>query len=1182
MDWNSFLKKGLLQSGICLVLAAAMVLSLALPGLDLEKTQPQNPLEDESIREINVLNVGENITQLNTIVVPSGGSAAPTEPKDENPEETNPEETKPEETVPEETESEEQDIGDGEEGNEDGNQGEEGGRELDLELAAVMTWYKYGNDPKTIVCSPGNTVAKTLNTAQLRDNELNYEFSLEGEDAKYVEITSVTMAAGDTAQQRVGERDRVEIQLPGGTGKRNYTFQVNALVEKENDEGGTVQQEISFVFVLHCEYTLDLELNLTWADKDGLERIVVCGPDKAAAFSVRNYDLKDREFSYSVKLTGTLAEDAEIISATYTTASGQQSGNLDGSLTLKPEPGKDKDTYYLTFTVKTGQRTVLYTYNLVYQETLDVTLSLRWEEQGMIGHTLDCKPGGTASDWVKNNQLTAGAIPYSFTFQGGDSENLIFESISYTSDAGGGKLEETGILPIQMPDGGTTNTYYIHAAALVKGQRMNFEYVLHYSNDIMLQMEYEVSENGQPSQRMVTCENGKTRTAENIYDDELSDGMLAYKMRISGSDAENISIQTVSCYQSGSGRERGLDAEGELKLLLNEGKTGENTFRVLAVDDGGNQYNFTINIPYKHRGGNNIRIETNLDNTTLIPNGIKTNLTVKAWSHDDHGNVISYIPANGTETKLIVRLDDVEIPYTSSSGTSSEYDLVPENPLEGDTNEHTLYIYAEDAYGNHAYKTITLTGERRDPGQKIGTATIVVDMTVLGLGIVQTIPYDVLANEPISYVIAKALLGEDLGEPFGKAKTTLAWGGTYEGTLDEGFYLQSLTTGHTANALEDSTWPGSTEAEVLDAINEQFGKETGLAALWRCLYRNGLNKSSGSGGTFGEFDYTSGSGWMYSVGSSTYYPGQSMSAVYLQDGDVLTVRYTLAQGWDVGGGSPGYGATIGYCVSASDGKFDVDHRMQTETGADGSTIEVCYFCGLVQTCAHEHQKYKDQANGTHILHCEDCNTDIGDWEEHEWPTEDDGVSTAHICEKCGVQEEHRWRELEGTNTADCVNAGTVDKVCRDCEVERTFPSPATGHVYHNTTFSDATGHYIECSECLHQEAERHQYEYYADVGDFICRICYAMHNMEVCGDTLPYAEPCETVDHICEDCGYQLYRPAEEDHSYDEYGQCEYCGAQDPNYSEPETDVEEEAASLRFAWFPGKSLLTVISRVRST
>ena len=846
MNWKSILQKGLLRGGICILLSTAIILGLVLPGTNMKQAQPENPLEDESIREITVLKVGENISQLQTIVVPNGGSAAPTEPNETNPDETNPEETEPNETIPEETEAEKPDIDEGEEGNEDDQQGEEGGEELELDLAAVLTWYRYGNEPKTITCSPSKAVAKTLNTAQLKDNELKYRFDLTGSDARYVEITSVSVAEGDSAYREISEDGSVEIQLPGGNGDRKYTFQVMALAEKENDEGETVKQEIQFFFVLKCEFTMDLEMELIWKEKEGKDHTVTCGPDKAEAFSVQNYELNERIFYYATNLKGALADNAEIVDASYTTASGIRSGTLEkdgGSLILDPEPGKDTETYYLTFTVKTAERTVLYTYNLVYQEMLEVELSFTWREKGMIDHVMTCQPGGMTSERIKNNQLSAGAIPYEMALTGTDSDYARIMSVSYTSDAGSGILEESGSLPMTMPSGETSNTYRIMVTALVQGQRMTFEVVFFYANDVTLQMEYAVTENGSKSQRLVACENTKTRTAEAIYDDQLTGGVLEYKMAVAGSDAESVSITSVTCFQSGSGRTVTVSDSGEIELLLNNGKTGENTFTIRAQDDGGNEYNFTINISYKHRGENNIKIETNLVDGQEVVNGAKTNLSVKAWSEDASGNVLDYIPANGVDTKLIVKLDDEELSYISSSGASSEYDLVPENPEVGDTNEHILNIYAEDAFGNFGELTLTLIGQRREAGQKIGTATIYVDMTVLGLGVVDSLKYEVLADEPVSYVIAKALLGEDTGDPFGAASETFGWSGRYEGTLDTGFYLASLTTGHSAKALEGSSWPGSTEAEVLEAIDNQFGAGTGLATLWRCIYRNGLNKS---------------------------------------------------------------------------------------------------------------------------------------------------------------------------------------------------------------------------------------------------------------------------------------------------------------------------------------------------
>ena len=1128
MDWKTIIHKGILRGGICILLSAAIVLGLVLPGTNMKPAQPTDPLENESIREISVLKVGENINELQTIVVPNGGSAAPTEPKEES-EKTDPEETQPNETVPQETESEEPDVDEGEEGNEDGNQGEDGGEELDLDLAAVLTWYRYGNEPKTITCAPAKAVAKTLNVAQLKNNELKYRFDLTGTDARYVEITSVSLAAGDSAYREVGEDGSVAIELPGGNGDRKYTFQVTALAEKENEEGETVQQEIQFFFVLKCEFTMDLEMELIWKEQDGREHTVKCGPDKAEAFTVQSYELKERMFHYTTNLTGTLADNAEIIDASYTTASGVRSGALDltgGSLILDPEPGSNTDTYYLTFTVKTAERTVLYTYNLVYQEMLDVQLSFTWRDNGMLDHTMTCQPEGSASERIKNNQLTAGAIPYEMELIGADAEgdNRI-TSVSYTSDAGGGELAESGALPLTMPEGETSNTYRITVNALVKGQRMTFSIIFYYANDVTLQMEYAVLENGSKQQRFVSCENTKIRTAEALYDDQLTDGLLEYKMEIAGSDAESVRITSITCFQSGSGNSLSLNEVGDIQLLLNNGKTGENTFTVQAQDDGGNEYNFTINIPYKHRGENNIKIETNLQDGQEIINGTKTNLSVKAWSEDASGNVIDYIPANGVDTKLMVKLDEVELAYVSSSGASSEYDLVPENPEVGDTNEHILYIYAEDALGNYGELTLTLMGQRREAGQKIGTATIYVDMTVLGLGVVDSLKYEVLADEPVSYVMAKALLGEDTGDPFGAAADTFGWSGRYEGTLDIGFYLASLTTGHSANALEGSEWPGSTEAEVLEAIDDRFGAGTGLATLWRCIYRNGLNKSSGSDGTFGEFDYTSGSGWMYSVGGTTYYPGQSMSAVYLQDGDSLTVRFTLAQGWDVGGGSPGYGSTVGYCVSAVNGKFNISHRMETITGDNGNEIHVCHCCGIVQDCAHESMTLLDLEDGYHIQYCEDCNTSIGDPERHTWEQTDENV---HTC-TCGAEVEHSWRVV--SNDATCEEAGIKLSQCVNCDMTKEEEVGPLPHNLNEKWDYNETVHWQTCSDCGKEgEKTNHNYQYDKDFDDYICADCPAWHS-DYCSqsDLVFKSQSGAIITYHCSNCGYDLEMPDDSD-----------------------------------------------------
>ena len=1162
MNWNSLLQKGLLRGGICILLSVAIVLGLVLPGTNMEAAQPEDPLGEESIREITVLKVGDNLNNMETIVIPSGGSAAPTEPNETNPDETNPEETKPQEEIPRETEMEQPDVDNGQDGNEDGNQGEDGGDELDLDLAAVMIWYKYGNDPKTLVCGPGNSVSKTMNTAHLVNNTLKYEFQLKGEDEKYVQITSVSVAEGDSAFRQIAEDGNIQINLPGGTGDRRYTFLVTAMAEKENDAGERIEQEVTFTFVLKCEFAIDLEMELTWEEQDGGSNTVRCGPDKATAFSVQSNEIQERQLRYSTKLTGSLADNAVIVDAVYTTASGQESGSLDkngGTLTLLPAPGTHTETYYLTFTVRTAERTVLYTYNVVYREELDVNLVFTWRDRGMISHELICQPEGSVSDRIKNNQLSAGTVAYGMELRGKEGEKGEIMSVSYVSETDIGSLETSGAIPMTMPNGASTNTYRITVTAMVSGQWMKFEVVLHYANDVTLQMEYSVLDNGSSAERIVACENGKIRTTEPIYNDQLADNELFYRMTIVGADGNDLTILSVHCFQSGTGRSISVDPSGKIELSMKKDKhddqkftTGENTFTVLAQDESRNEYHFTINIPYKPRGQENIKIETNLKDGQTIPNGTKTNLAVKAWSEDDSGNVLNYIPANGTDTKLTVKLDGEELSYISTSGANSEYDLIPENPEIGDTNVHILDIYAEDAQGNYGKLKLELKGIRTEAGQKVGTATIQVDMSVLGLGIVDSISYEVLSDEPVSYVIAKALLGEDTGEPFGKAKDTFGWNGSYAGTLDIGFYLQSVTTGHSAQALEGSSWPGGSEEDVLQAIDSRFGKGTGLATLWRCLYRNGLNKSSGSGGTFGEFDYTSGSGWMYSIGGTTYYPGQSMSSVYLKDGDMLTVRYTLAYGWDVGSGSPGYGSTIGYCVYALNGSFYINHQMETFTDGNGAERHICRCCGLVQDCLHEKITYIDQQNGFHMQYCENCKSTVGDSADHIWNAEEE--LQEHTCNLCGATENHVWRESDRTVPDDCTTPVLVTSFCRVCKVEKEEEVP-NHHEFNNQWRQDGLKQHVQiCFRCEEEEMNRgdHRYlEFEESINDFYCIDCLFFHYEDVgCSGTLYEKEAtCEKIVYGCHGCGLEFVREGEfEDHLF-LHGSCVYCGVEDPEYS---------------------------------
>ena len=1022
MDWNSLFHSKYLRGGLCAVLIAAILLGLWLPGTGLKEAQPDDPLQGEGVREITVLKLGENLEQLNTISVPSGGQTKSTEPNDKA-SETHPEETQPDSSTD-----------DGSDDQENGNQGADGGEVSPSELSLVLTW-----NAKGIACAAGNT----------------------------------------------------------------------------------------------------------------------------QAFSVSSYELNEDLFRFRVSLTGTQAQDAKIVNGISITESTQTARELkwpSDSLIMNPAAGTDKEVYNFSFTVRTAERDVFFRYKITYQKLPDVQLSFTWRGTGNHKGTLLCMPSGSVVDKIKSNQLAGGRISYEMKLVGSDAESAGAKilSASYISDETdkSGDLnyrDGQGLLDIEMPAGETSNTYRISVSALANGHTAHFKVILHVGNDVTLGMRYTLNDG---SQGEIFCQNKQSRTADTVYDNQLTEGSLQYELSVVGSDAEGVKITSVRCTQPSNGSIQTLEASGAASLSLNNGKTGQNNFTIEAEDDSGNQYIFKINVPYKHKGINCVEIVYEPDETHELINDTKNDLTVRAWS--EYTGEREYIRASGTDTILRVELDGIEIDCTNTSGYYSGYDLYPSNPEIGDTNTHTLHIYSEDAYGNWGEKTLEYIGRRREPGQKIGEADIYVDMAVLGIKEVAHIRYDVLADEPISYVVAKAIMGMDTGEPFGAASDTLGWRGDYGGTLDTGFYLRSLNTDYHADALEDAVWPGSTEEEVLEAIDARFGAGTGLAVLWRCLYRNGLNKSAGSGSTFGEFDYTSGSGWMYSIGGS-YYPGQSMSAVRLKDEDVLTLRYTLAYGWDIGGGSDNYGNVVGYCVEGRNGTIYVNHRWETAEDPDGSVRYVCRCCGMVQDCPHAHMTYKDLEDGTHILLCEDCQAVIGDPLPHNWTYDAGDTEDSHVCAECGAAEQHFWKEVEGTNTATCTEPGVRTVRCSVCGMEKEEEAEAKGHTLDNRWNHTALEHYQKCSTCGEEfGCGNHEYTYSEDWDDYECRICHVLHE-EICGGALTIQEAtCQRIVYHCDSCGYDMTKPG----TFDEYhdyvdGFCRYCGAEDPDHVPHEHDYHE-------------------------
>lgn len=1175
------------QQAGCGVLICALLLSICLPLMGMRSAEPDNPILQAAPQEITVLQAGQapghagNGDAESKDASGSGGSTnselsgeqAQPDPEEAENQTEQGQDTQPEqqpqgkprqEVLADAAIGTNTDSNKGDEGEEAGDTGEtdEDLPETELDLGALLTWYKYGSQASSMVCAPGDSVGKRVLLAQLDRGRLRYELNLTGLDADDAKITGVQVAVGNGVSQKAETRGVLDMTLPDGAEFQNYILTVQAHAVQKNQKGETVETNVNFAFVLQLESGIDLDLQLTWQPNGQ----ATCPANGSVNRTVKSDTLTEGSFTYTLQFLGENADDATIRTAEYWATDGE-SGTLSesGEIQMAAADGKDTETYYLAVTAEVLGQTIGYTFVVTYEDGLDLQLQFTWYEKSVTAQTVLCDADKRAALTIKHNQINNSELLYKLGLTGRSAQDAQITSASFN---GAAMSTDNGSARLESAENGAT--YTVLVTAKVKERTVNFTVTIRYQSDVRMEMSYTVMEDGAQKPCVLTCENKKTVNADPVYDDQLTDGLLTYTFAIRGEEASDVTIQSVKCYQSGSFKTITLPApSGSVTLLLNEDKTGDNTFTVTAASSGGDSYTFVFNVPYKHRGENKVQIKTNLRDGATITNGQEVNLTVEAWTEDAAGNRVSHILATGTETKLTVQLDGKDVQFESTSGYVQQYLLIPENLDEGDRNEHTLYIYAEDEKGNYGELNLKLIGKRTEEGQKIGTASIYIDMSILGLGVRGPISYDVLSKEPVSYVIAKAIWDYDAGDPFGTAANSFHWPASrcsYENTLDTGFYLQTMDDGSglgsRANALSGG-WNqfGSTSDEILAGIDSRFGADSNEAILWRCIYRNGIPLSGTSTG-IGEFDYTMGSGWMYSIGGATYYPGTPMSGYYLKDGDTLTLRYTLAYGWDVGTGESGYGNTVGYCITCLNGSWSVHHSYETVTAEDGTTKYVCHSCGMVEGCPHEHKEYQDQGGGTCVQVCKDCGETIGIPGAHKLEyTADEGTDTHTAkCKNCGFTERspHEWKEL--TDTATCTEAGVKTFKCEICNAQKEEESPTAGHKPQNVWIvdEDHKHHYQECQIChekLMDTYDVHHYDPYGD--DWQCSVCGQIHGFDCDGTLVPDAaqSTCKHLVGYCSDCGLLLEKfgalgEFADYHTFSE-GVCTTCGAIDQTYTPP-------------------------------
>lgn len=300
-------------------------------------------------------------------------------------------------------------------------------------------------------------------------------------------------------------------------------------------------------------------------------------------------------------------------------------------------------------------------------------------------------------------------------------------------------------------------------------------------------------------------------------------------------------------------------------------------------------------------------IETNLEGVKELSN---KNFTFTVKAQDYKGRRIY-------SSNIEVTLDGEEI-SNPTGGPVYEYQFKFKDVAVGDVSNHDVTVRAWDDEGNSTFISYNIDYLFVDIGDEIGTIYLILDMTTVGLGVFdEPFEYKIKQGEPASVAVVE-MLHEYGFDP------------EYSGSLDRGFYLKRI---HKGGFMDYAKVPSN---------------------LWQKVLDDGLNLTKQKyNDSLGEFDYTQGSGWMYSMGGEVY-AGKSMSTYFPSNGDTIYLRFTLAYGKDIGGyveAGAGYGKLASYCGKWINGKYIDLHKWskgvvtkEPSCTKAGEKSQVCSVC----------------------------------------------------------------------------------------------------------------------------------------------------------------------------------------------------------------------------------------------
>ena len=237
----------------------------------------------------------------------------------------------------------------------------------------------------------------------------------------------------------------------------------------------------------------------------------------------------------------------------------------------------------------------------------------------------------------------------------------------------------------------------------------------------------------------------------------------------------------------------------------------------------------------------------------------------------------------GQKIKVIVKLNGEKVEPTWDDNEKTSYTLI--FTKEG---ENIVTVSASSDGGKRKELVYHITYQKTGSGEAIGWAVWSVEAFTIGCGY-------------LIYPVAMPIYeGETSAEQLIRLLHTYGFVGYYGGSLKSSFYLAYIADG-TASAQRYNNYQKSGTPSQPQKLNLSPAIPSILVSHLQdtMTFYDSDDYGRNWEGYLGEFAFTNGSGWMYSV--NNIFPNVGFADTYLSDGDVVRVQYTLGYGADIGG-----------------------------------------------------------------------------------------------------------------------------------------------------------------------------------------------------------------------------------------------------------------------------------------